>query len=59
MTYYLEVRRRFLRWRWWARATLYHAGYDITFDMSYNTLAEAKRELDLLTENVINRVVGL
>ena len=46
--YYLEVKRKFLKWKWWARKTFYHAGYDITFDMSYDTYEEAKKELSIV-----------
>lgn len=50
VTYYLEVKRKFLKWRWWTRKTFYDAGYDARFDVSYDTYEEAKKELHSLTE---------
>ena len=27
--YYIEGKRKFLKWEWWSRGTYYHSGYNL------------------------------
>jgi hypothetical protein len=55
--YYIEEKRKFLKWEWWKRKTYYHSGYNFKVNETYDTYKKARKELDRLTDNVIREVV--
>jgi hypothetical protein len=54
--FYIEKKRRFLLWTWWSRYTMYVPYYGVELDYDYNSLDEAKKELDEIREGVIKEV---
>ena len=55
--YYIEKKVSFFKWSWWVEKTYFHCGYDITLRMSYETIEEAKEELDRLNDKTIKTVI--
>jgi hypothetical protein len=55
--FYIEKRHSVLFYKFWSKLSLYHPVFDITLDLSYDSIEEAKEEIKKLTTKTIIEVV--